>query len=236
MPRIKKRPMRPGDLIVNVGEKLSCSLSEEREFYKKNLHDEPSCWDYIERLSLHTLEKLEKNTYWVNHPLFPIILSEGERNWGNLDHFTHREGKQLEFSRETYNKLLKIYPSEFKLNDKILNPLLKYSDEDINDYDVDSYFYDISVYSNNYRDAVKRCEMAKSFPFLYIKNIDPIVLFNIKYEKFLFFLEYRYHCAIDSADDDIHVSITTTNKKQIQLYSSFNSIWNTICTSPNQVT
>lgn len=236
MSRIKKIPFKPGEYIVNTRETLSDRPVEERARYAQYLYDGPSDWWYVERLQLYKLEKLEKDVYWVNNPVFPVVLTVEKRTWAELQTFDHYKDNIFKFKAETYEKLAKLNPVKFNLEDKILNPFLKYTNESINKWEADSDFDDVTIYHEDDRDKDHRCKWAKSLPFLYVKTIEPMVYFNFKYEKFLFKLDYKYTCRADTADDAIQISIMTCEQKQLQPYTTVNSIWNTICMSPNPET
>ncbi len=228
---------RPGDYIVNVRETLSGDLQEEVIRYKEYLHNEPSEYFYIEKLTLYKIEKLDRGIYWLNNPSCLTVLTEDKKTWQELYTVDHGKGAHFKFKKETYDKLLRLNPMKFKIGDKVLNPLLKYSFEDINTYQCDNDFTDITIYSEKSRNqADERGKLGKSFPFLYVKNIEPIVSFNFKYGKFLFMLEHKYFCRNDTPDFDLQVSVTTYEDKKIQPYNSLNSIWNTVCTSQSQET
>lgn len=217
-------PFNPGDLLLDWSDYLGYSQTVDT-LYEDMLKEETpgDGTSFVYPVRVYEIMGIERKRYMVKSP-YDMTTNKRKAT------IEHRPTHMQKLDRQFFDKLIALDPIKAKIGDKLINPYMKFTPEQITDgkvdeYNLDAYHHVLQVDSEGH----VRC--AQGNAFLIVDEIYSEVSINIKYKKPLLEIEHYYVAAFDN--DEIHIGCTFT-KDQIEHYESFNNIWNNVCTSPSQ--
>lgn len=225
MPKLK-HPFNSGELITTVRDQCWSGRRSTVKNINIQLLDKPSEYEFVFPINIWRVEKIKNGRYQCRHPIVPVE---------EIENVEHDKDCCLHFDENRFQHLLKKWPIKAKIGDKIINPYLTMNDKYIIDNSEYILDMDVSVCTPAFGDDTERLRDARSFPFVTINKIVTKVFYNIKYDKFLDYIEHTYIGDYISIDRDICCTFNMNNEN-LEFYHTFNEIWSGICSSLSQET
>jgi len=207
------------DVSVDRYDHIDCDI--EMEILSENLYKNPSDLNFVIDLSVYKIYKLYKGRFWTNEDVSGVFYPDVEEK--NLTKIDYSSFNLKIFDKAKFEKIISANIPKFKKGDLIINPLLKYSDEQVLKNIRIPFEYS---YFDQYR-FPKQGVGYKNFSHLFVNRITSNVKFNVKYQKFLNYFSHTYNCTNTVDSLNVEFSITA-EERYIMKYLNYNKIWEEI--------
>jgi hypothetical protein len=231
---IKPEQFKADDLLVRISEWASPEEPFEqtglqaltRMFKEEMKYSSVSDPNY--QFTLYKVKGIKKGKVELLNP----VSNQPDDEHG---HFRYCMSDLLRFDKEKFNNVIKLNPPKFKIGDKVVNPYMNWTSEQIknctypDEYNIEAY---VNVGMEKGDDPVR---FYKSVPFLEVMIIRAKVTFNVRYQKFLSMIDYEYYCRQPSSNAEVDITFNAV-ENQMSIYTPYNTLWDSVCISPSPAT